>query len=43
MGQSKQDDDDADPVKLFKNTPFAECVLPYDVFHMNRRTKNTIN
>ena len=22
---------------------FSDCVLPYDVFHMNRRTKNTIN
>ena len=27
----------------FKGTVFAECVLPYDVFHMNRRTKNTVN
>ena len=26
----------------FKGTPFHGCKIPYDVFHMHRRTKLTI-
>ena len=32
---------DAQPVS-FKGTPFHSCQIPYDVFHMQRRTKLTI-
>jgi len=32
-----------DPEKVsFKGTPFHSCEIPYEVFHMNRRTKLTI-
>ena len=32
-----------DPEKVsFKGTPFHSCEIPYEVFHMNRRTKLTM-
>ena len=32
-----------EPEKIsFKGTPFHQCEIPYDVFHMSRRTKLTI-
>ena len=32
-------DEDGDAKVSFKGTPFHTCEIPYDVFHMNRRTK----
>mmetsp|Transcript_32001 Transcript_32001/g.42405 ORF Transcript_32001/g.42405 Transcript_32001/m.42405 type:complete len:99 (-) Transcript_32001:1027-1323(-) len=32
------DDDEPDRVS-FKGTAFHQCEIPYEVFHMNRRTK----
>lgn len=32
-----------EPEKVnFRGTPFHKCEIPYDVFHMHRRTKHTI-
>ena len=33
---------DEDKPVSFKGTPFHDCKIPYDVFHMQRRTKLTI-
>lgn len=27
----------------FKGTQFADCHLPHDIFHLNRKIKNTVN
>lgn len=38
----KFDDDEKETVHSFKGTEFSKCEIPYELFHLNRRTKLTI-